>query len=379
MGVAYNSRPTTDGLIFAIDAANPRSYKRENIFTSWYEYLSGSSGSKYQTSGNNITLFNNSYNEWIVRAQAPSVTSSEVGKRLMCSFEYYTDEGSVLLRVDNDGAGDNQILAQITANTTRKVFTDYADMGGTGVVYVYLRRESSSTATLYIENFQLWWEESPINARQIDQQSYGHNKSAIYWNGDNKGYWSFVGNASSSSSVAPYMTFSPTNGIQNLNGSSLAVTAWVYHTGDNPIGNTVQTLFSPRGGGSNELDFGMMFNSGTTGDAHLRLDRYPDSGGAADATVTIPRNQWVFVAGSATYQSHIRFFVNTNVEQVAHTESYTGSAPTEITIGAQTSNGGSNYSRHFDGKIANMHVYNRALTDEEVLRNYHAFKGRFGV
>ena len=376
MGVAYNSRPTTDGLIFAIDAANPRSYKRENVLTGWGQYLSGASGSKYQTSGNNITLFNNSYNEWIVYAIAPSVTASDVGRRLVCSFEYYTDEGSVLLRVDNDGAGNNQILAQVTANTTRKVFTDYADMGGTGVVYVYLRRESSSTSTLYIENFQLWWEEAPIDATVNANQAYGYNKGYVIWNGDDKGYWQFNANPSSSASTsAPYMTFSPTNGLEDLNGSSYSVTAWINWTGVEVNGDGVANIFSPRGGGPNESTFSI-FHDGDK----LYFDRYYPSGGGAQTTnLTVPTNQWVFVAMSATHSSHVRFFVNTEVEQVTHTETYSGTTPTEVNIGSQTSNGGSNYSRQFDGKIANMHVYNRALTDREILKNYHAFKGRFGL
>jgi hypothetical protein len=376
MGVAYNSRPTTDGLIFAIDAANPRSYKRENLLTSWGEYLSGASGSKYQTSGNNITLFNNSYNEWIVYAIAPDVTASDVGKRLVCSFDYYTDEGTVSFRVDNDGAGDNQILASLTANTTRQVFTDHADLGGTGVVRVYLRRESSSTATLYIKNFQLWYEEAPIDVTVNANQSYEYNKSYIIWNGDNKGYWQFNANPGSSAySSVPFIRFSPTNGLEDLNGSSYSVTAWINWTGLEVPGDGVANIFSPRGSAAAESTFSI-FHDGNK----LYFDRYyPSGGGAITTNLTVPTNQWIFVAMSATHSSNVRFFVNTDVEQVAHTETYAGGTPTEVNIGSQTSNGGQNYSRQFDGKIANMHVYNRALTDEEVLRNYHAFKGRFGV
>lgn len=381
MGIKYNANATTDGLIFALDAANPRSYKRENIFREWSVYGAASNeGSKWVGFGNNLTLFNNSYDEWIVRAQADSVTSNEVGKRLVCSFEYYTDTGEVGFVVDNDGAGDNQIFNySLTGNTTKRVFTDYADLGGTGVINVYLRRRTSSTATLYIENFQLWYEEAPIDATVNARQSYGYNKGYIHWNGDNAGYWNFTGNATSASANVPYMRFNPTNGLETLNGSSMTVTAWVYHTGNNPIDNFVQTLFTGRGAGSNEVDFGTQFLSGSSGDARLRFDRYPANGGAADGTIAIPRNEWAFVAVSATYQSHVRFFVNTNVEQITHTESFTGTAPTEINIGSQTYDGGTTFHRHWDGRIANMHVYNRALTDAEVLRNYHAFKGRYGI
>ena len=34
-------------------------------------------------------------------------------------------------------------------------------------------------------------------------------------------------------------------------------------------------------------------------------------------------------------------------------------------------------SYHWDGKISNVKVYNKALTESEVLQNYNAFKGRY--
>ena len=41
--------------------------------------------------------------------------------------------------------------------------------------------------------------------------------------------------------------------------------------------------------------------------------------------------------------------------------------------------GEANLSQHFGGKIAQASVYNRVLTASEVLQNYNALKGRYGI
>ena len=45
-------------------------------------------------------------------------------------------------------------------------------------------------------------------------------------------------------------------------------------------------------------------------------------------------------------------------------------------VGQRTYGGGSG---NFNGEIPVMKVYNRVLTDEEILRNYKAYKNRFGI
>ena len=44
------------------------------------------------------------------------------------------------------------------------------------------------------------------------------------------------------------------------------------------------------------------------------------------------------------------------------------------TIGAE-----SDFTGDYEGKIANVTGYNRALSSNEVLHNYNALKGRFGL
>ena len=49
----------------------------------------------------------------------------------------------------------------------------------------------------------------------------------------------------------------------------------------------------------------------------------------------------------------------------------------DFLIGARRDSGNTGLGYLFDGKIANCLIYNRALTDEEILHNYLATKGRY--
>ena len=53
-----------------------------------------------------------------------------------------------------------------------------------------------------------------------------------------------------------------------------------------------------------------------------------------------------------------------------------GTATSNFNIGRREASGGGFY---FDGKIPNLHIYNRTLSPTEVLHNYNALKSRFGL
>ena len=55
--------------------------------------------------------------------------------------------------------------------------------------------------------------------------------------------------------------------------------------------------------------------------------------------------------------------------------SYLGGSGRVIHIGNNTAG----YGRHIKGTISTVKIYNRALTSQEVLQNYNALKGRFGL
>lgn len=52
---------------------------------------------------------------------------------------------------------------------------------------------------------------------------------------------------------------------------------------------------------------------------------------------------------------------------------------TDLTIGGYTYKGAGGAGEYFNGKIANVEIYNRGLTASEVSTNYNALKTRFGI
>lgn len=50
----------------------------------------------------------------------------------------------------------------------------------------------------------------------------------------------------------------------------------------------------------------------------------------------------------------------------------------QMTIGARR-DGNATYTEYFNGRIAQVYIYNRALSASEVLQNYNALKGRFNL
>ena len=94
----------------------------------------------------------------------------------------------------------------------------------------------------------------------------------------------------------------------------------------------------------------------------------------------ITSNVWTHIAVSHTPGGSNLPFFYANGEAVAST----GSLPTPINAGSAASltigeyNGYQPYSP-YNGKVSNVQIYNRALTAAEVLQNFNALRGRFGI
>ena len=50
-----------------------------------------------------------------------------------------------------------------------------------------------------------------------------------------------------------------------------------------------------------------------------------------------------------------------------------------LVIGAGTAGAGGGRCNYLNGSVGSVHIYSRALSAEEVLHNYNALKGRFGL
>ena len=91
------------------------------------------------------------------------------------------------------------------------------------------------------------------------------------------------------------------------------------------------------------------------------------------STTNLSLNTWYFGAVTFNTTTGWKLYINGSQESTsASTTTYTGND--EILIGAFSTGG-----NVFSGRISVAQVYNRVLSDSEILQNYNAFKVRYGL
>ena len=81
---------------------------------------------------------------------------------------------------------------------------------------------------------------------------------------------------------------------------------------------------------------------------------------------------------TATYDgSNKRLYLNNELKSTVAYSSTINTDTNGMSIGAY--GGTSNKSYYYNGKIAAVRVYNKALTLDEISANFNAQKGRFGL
>lgn len=95
--------------------------------------------------------------------------------------------------------------------------------------------------------------------------------------------------------------------------------------------------------------------------------------GAAERStgLTVSSNIWnniTYVRSSSLVTAYINYSVSGSVGVISQ-----GPVSGNLTIGKDQN------SQNFQGNIATVHIYNKALSSSEVLQNFNAIKGRYGL
>lgn len=101
------------------------------------------------------------------------------------------------------------------------------------------------------------------------------------------------------------------------------------------------------------------------------------SGGSftrVQTTTSLSINKWYFGAVSFSNVTGFNLYLNQNLEAGSGDTAMFASGNATIHLAAHTDD-----SNLFNGKIAQALVYNRALSQAEILQNYYAFKFRYGI
>jgi hypothetical protein len=101
-----------------------------------------------------------------------------------------------------------------------------------------------------------------------------------------------------------------------------------------------------------------------------------------DSSTTITTGQWYHFAASKT-NTTMTLYIN-GVSEDSISTSYTwntgGNTPNWIAqTNGQSGLSGTSVTHTMNGKVSSLKIYDRGLTPSEVLQNYNATKGRFGL
>ena len=182
---------------------------------------------------------------------------------------------------------------------------------------------------------------------------------------DNGGIFNFDG-------ANDEMTITMASTISFTNTDNFTMGLWVNKTGT-PLSGDVNGLFLTQGGGRFGIDYYF-------GASQIRAGIRNTANGQYTTTFNTNLEGWNYCV--FTYETE-----NTSGMKL-YTQGVLRSSRTTVGLGDFTSTGdfriGTTYAlggtiKRLIGEISNARIYNRALTSAEVLQNYNATKGRFGL
>jgi hypothetical protein len=148
------------------------------------------------------------------------------------------------------------------------------------------------------------------------------------------------------------------------NPASIAISSWVNPSSPLQVGNII--------GKSNNLGYRYRINA--SGSISL-FDR-GGTNSLQTATGLIGAGNWynILVTGGA---AGLQIFIN-GVLIISNATAFGGNTTTaKLAIGA--AGDPASFSEYFKGSIAQISIYNRVLTVDEIQQNFNALRGRFGI
>jgi hypothetical protein len=184
--------------------------------------------------------------------------------------------------------------------------------------------------------------------------------------------------------VDDYTQLGSISAFQFANNQPYTLATWIYWS---PVSASISTIISygrvvgllPTTG---DQGYYISLDNGVLRNASFFFDYYDGSNSISiqGNANSIPINSWTYLVGTnngSNTASGLSFYVNgtlssytTRINTNPSTINYTNA---NFNVGAR--DGKSN----FIGKISTGNVYNRALSADEVLQNYNALRGRYGL
>jgi len=151
----------------------------------------------------------------------------------------------------------------------------------------------------------------------------------------------------------------------SISGLALSTTAYTKAAWFNPDGATNNIISG--GSSDGQHAFWMAATSTSLQSGH------DGAWGTVSYSPGVMTGQWWYGVVSFNTTTGWKLYLNGELVDTSNsTTTFTGG--TTVRISAYN-----NASNTFNGKIASVNIYNRVLSDDEVLQNYNAIKNRFGL
>jgi len=374
MSFHTNPKAVTNGLVVCLDANNRKCFPDgADINTGWEEYNNQSQ--HYNVLGKDSVVLLNTTTNFVGRFASPVTSTGDY----FLSFDYVTDDAtSASLVVDNDGINNNMWNTTLTPSTTKQSYFSVKTHTTTGTSQMYLRRLGGGNIT--ITNYRF----GPMVWTNTAFKGNATIKNAIY---NTSGYFTLDGNGD-------YFILDDDDSSIFANDTDFTIEIWCAKDQDNS--NTSPMMLHYRGLSSYPaIGFIAYGTNGNYSDYGFtcEVDNDQDGDGTTGTAifskrnVSIDPNGWaqhvgVYKKVSTTHYGKV-YLNGVYKDQATTTNSLVWKKPTNpynggITIGSSAHSTG-NTTHSFEGKMGLIRIYNRALTDDEILQNFNAHKTRFGI
>ena len=398
MATHYSPRSVTDGLVLSLDAGNNKSHAR-NRFLAYgsgtvtenvsfaiqgngtfqrvaagtvvggytiktedvvYSYALGSNGCHYH--GNSVQVPSGVYVTFSCDYLVTGATNYPVNSALLVLENYGGNALGGQVNVANS-IQDVWQRASMTVGPTAGI--------GTQAMFLYpglCGTRLADSGTLYMRNPLVEW-------KNTDSGNTGYNSSTnlgIWYDMSRNGYnGTFSGVPVYNSSNNGHLAFDGVDDYIDLGSTipagafstSQAVSIFTYAKISSVVSKNTLISFNA------ERSFFLPGNRLTT-TYQLYWDSVAGWKNGTNSSWTV--DQWYYL-GWTISGTTLTFYVNGVANGTATVSAFTPTASTPVRIGF------ANAGEYAAGSIASVSVYNRALTTTEILQNFNALRGRFGL
>jgi len=408
MGIAYNPKIVTDGLVLCLDAGNKKSFDpRENLYPhgETLQTLSntrctrqsfssgGPFGTGYQeftvTENSTSNIYNFDFGNTITLTAGQVITFSAYFKNISLSGNVYlrcwtgtgrawTTQRQVSYNLTNETStpSTGTILKHSISNAGggwyRLSMTIQADVNGFSAISINVGGavgEKYQATAVQVSNGLTLTEYLQTTGTAILRSTTYNDLSGNSYNltiygtptHDPSGYFTLANNQ-----TTQYM-------MKNVFANPTTAVTYSCWFRSN-FSNANQTPFTYSVNGNNEMLF--FTNSSTQIAPH-------DKGSAFGVNVPDMQNKWCNFVWTRNSASGVSVYYMDGVQVGARTYL----AGTNITTGgyliigqeSDSAGGGFDANQNLDGDFARLDVYDKVLTEFEVQQNFNALRGRFGL